>query len=124
MRTPEAALAARGVPFVYCTGNSFHDGRDGFRDRPVLKKPFSQEELTMVLSSLLSHTCMLFLSTGRAGLVKNVWRLDPRTYDCAVGASGGHTSAPSLIRGVNYAYTTLVVFVRLKLANAIFEERI
>lgn len=48
------ALAARGVPFVYSTGNSVHDTRDGFRDRPVLKKPFSDEQLTKVLSSLLT----------------------------------------------------------------------
>ena len=47
------ALAARGVPFVYATGNSVRDTRDGFRDRPVLKKPFSHEELTKALSSLL-----------------------------------------------------------------------
>jgi CheY-like chemotaxis protein len=47
------ALAARGVPFVYATGNSVRDTRDGFRDRPVLKKPFSQEELTKALFSLL-----------------------------------------------------------------------
>ena len=47
------ALAARGVPFVYCTGNSILDGRHDFRDRPVLKKPFSQEELTKAISGLL-----------------------------------------------------------------------
>jgi CheY-like chemotaxis protein len=47
------ALAARGVPFVYCTGNSVHDTRDGFRDRPVLKKPFSHEQLTKAISGLL-----------------------------------------------------------------------
>jgi CheY-like chemotaxis protein len=48
------ALVARGVPFVYSTGNSAHDTRDGFRDRPVLKEPFSDEQLTKVLSSLLT----------------------------------------------------------------------
>ena len=48
------ALAARGVPFVYSTGNSVHDARDGFRDRPVLKKPFNDEQLTKVLSNLLT----------------------------------------------------------------------
>lgn len=46
-------LASRGVPFVYATGNNVHDTRDGFRDRPVLKKPFSHEELKRMLSSLL-----------------------------------------------------------------------
>jgi CheY-like chemotaxis protein len=48
------ALAARGVPFVYSTGNNVHDTRGAFRDRPVLKKPFSEEQLTKVLSGLLT----------------------------------------------------------------------
>ena len=39
------ALVARGVPFVYATGNNDRDLRDGYRDRPVLKKPFEFEEL-------------------------------------------------------------------------------
>ena len=34
------ALAARGIPFVYSTGNTRHGSRDGYSDRPVLKKPF------------------------------------------------------------------------------------
>ena len=37
------ALAARGVPFVFSTGYSALDMRDGYRDRPVLKKPFPYE---------------------------------------------------------------------------------
>lgn len=47
------ALAARGVPFVYSTGNSGHDMRDGFRDRAVLRKPFRYEELAEILTRLL-----------------------------------------------------------------------
>jgi CheY-like chemotaxis protein len=47
------ALAARGVPFVFSTGYSGHDIRDGYRDRPVLKKPFRYDELSDVLSRLL-----------------------------------------------------------------------
>jgi CheY-like chemotaxis protein len=47
------ALAARGVPFVFSTGYSGHDIRDGYRDRPVLKKPFRYDELNDVLSRLL-----------------------------------------------------------------------
>ena len=39
------ALAARGVPFIFSTGYSAHDMREGYRDRPVLKKPFKFEEL-------------------------------------------------------------------------------
>lgn len=48
------ALAARGVPFVFSTGYSGHDMRDGYRDRPVLKKPFMDKELAEILTRLLS----------------------------------------------------------------------
>lgn len=47
-------LGARGVPFVFSTGYSGHDVRDGYRDRPVLKKPFMDEELVEVLTRLFS----------------------------------------------------------------------
>jgi CheY-like chemotaxis protein len=47
------ALAAQGVPFVFSTGYSGHDIRDGYRDRPVLKKPFGDDELGDVLAALL-----------------------------------------------------------------------
>jgi CheY-like chemotaxis protein len=43
-------LAARGVPFVYSTGNSGHDMGDDYPDRPVLKKPFKQEDLVAILT--------------------------------------------------------------------------
>jgi len=49
------ALAARGVPFVYSTGNGGPNMRDGYRDRPVLKKPFKNEELVDILTRLLSR---------------------------------------------------------------------
>ena len=39
------ALAARGVPFIFSTGNSGRDMREGFSDRAVLRKPFSFDEL-------------------------------------------------------------------------------
>ena len=39
------ALSTRGVPFVFATGYSGRDVKDGHRDRPVLKKPFKYEEL-------------------------------------------------------------------------------
>jgi CheY-like chemotaxis protein len=48
------ALAAHGVPFVFSTGYSGGDMRDGHRDRPVLKKPFGYEELVEVLTAF-SH---------------------------------------------------------------------
>jgi CheY-like chemotaxis protein len=49
------ALAARGVPFIFSTGYSAHDMRDGYRDRPVLKKPFKYEELVETLTRLLAR---------------------------------------------------------------------
>ncbi|MEA2988607.1 MAG: hypothetical protein QOG83_1318 [Alphaproteobacteria bacterium] len=48
------ALAARGVPFIYSTGNKCHTPSDSYPDRPVLKKPFRYEELVEMLSRLLS----------------------------------------------------------------------
>ena len=46
------ALSARGVPFVYSTGNTGHRLREGYSDRPVLKKPFKYEELAAILGRL------------------------------------------------------------------------
>lgn len=49
------ALTARGVPFVYCTGNNGHGMRVDLAKTPVLRKPFSFEELTAILTRLLSR---------------------------------------------------------------------
>jgi CheY-like chemotaxis protein len=46
------ALAARGIPFFYSTGNTSRSLRDGYSDRPVLKKPFKYEELAAILTRL------------------------------------------------------------------------
>ena len=46
------ALSARGVPFVYSTGNAGQSLRDGYSDRPVLRKPFKYEELAAILTRL------------------------------------------------------------------------
>ena len=46
------ALSARGVPLVYSTGNTDHGSRDGYSDRPVLRKSFKYEELVAILTSL------------------------------------------------------------------------
>jgi CheY-like chemotaxis protein len=46
------ALSARGVPFVYSTGNTGQSSRDGYSDRPVLKKPFKYDELDAILAGL------------------------------------------------------------------------
>jgi CheY-like chemotaxis protein len=48
------ALAARGVPFIYSTGNKSHTPSDSYPDRPVLKKPFRFEELVEIITRLLS----------------------------------------------------------------------
>lgn len=48
------ALAERGVPFVFSTGYSGRDIREGYRDRPVLKKPFKDGELARILAGLLA----------------------------------------------------------------------
>src|ERR1019366_8751995 len=49
------ALAARAIPFVFATGNSVHDIMDGYRDRAVLRKPFTGEQLIQMLTRLLRH---------------------------------------------------------------------
>lgn len=48
------ALVARGVPFLYATGNNGIEKRDGYLGRPVLKKPFKHEEMAETLRRLLS----------------------------------------------------------------------
>jgi CheY-like chemotaxis protein len=47
------ALGARGVPFVFSTGYSGQEMRNGYRDRPVLRKPFGERELIDTLTGLL-----------------------------------------------------------------------
>jgi CheY-like chemotaxis protein len=48
------ALPARGIPFVFSTGYNGHHMRDGYSDRPVLKKPFTYKDLDEMLGRLLS----------------------------------------------------------------------
>jgi CheY-like chemotaxis protein len=48
-------LAALGVPFVFSTGYSAQDMRDGYRERPLLKKPIRYQELVDVFAGLLSE---------------------------------------------------------------------
>ena len=47
------ALTARAIPFVFATGNSVHDRMDGYRDRAVLRKPFTGEQLIEMLTRLI-----------------------------------------------------------------------
>ncbi len=37
---------------VYSTGNTDHGSREGYSDRPVLRKPFKYEELIAILTRL------------------------------------------------------------------------
>lgn len=48
------ALAARGVPFFFSTGNGGHHMMDGYGDRPILKKPFMYEDLGNIITGLLT----------------------------------------------------------------------
>lgn len=46
-------LSGKGVPFLFSTGSSVHDLIDEFVDRPVLRKPFTYEQLAESLRRLL-----------------------------------------------------------------------
>ena len=48
------ALAARGVPFVFSTGYSGESLDEGYRDRPVLGKPYRDAQLVEALTRLLA----------------------------------------------------------------------
>lgn len=49
------ALAQRGIPFVFSTGYGSAGIRDTFRDRPVLQKPFAQQDLKQKLLMALGE---------------------------------------------------------------------
>jgi CheY-like chemotaxis protein len=48
-----AALDAQGVPFLFSTGYGAHGVAERFRGRPILQKPFRQEDLEKALSQVL-----------------------------------------------------------------------
>ena len=48
------ALAVHNVPFAFSTGYGADFLRDGYQDRPILKKPFAFEDLARILARLLS----------------------------------------------------------------------
>jgi CheY-like chemotaxis protein len=45
-----AALAARGIPFVFATGYSRERLREPYRNVPMLQKPFQQDDLQKVFA--------------------------------------------------------------------------
>lgn len=49
-----SALHARGVPFAFSTGYGEHGVDEGFGDRPVLTKPFSNHQLVAIVTLLLA----------------------------------------------------------------------
>jgi len=66
------ALAARGVPFVFSTGYSDHGMREGYRERPVLKKPFKYEDLAEILTRLVVIERVITAISGRRQRVRPV----------------------------------------------------
>lgn len=46
-------LDARGLPFVFATGYGERGLPEHYRDRPILQKPFQQENLSSVLARVL-----------------------------------------------------------------------
>ena len=44
-----------GVPFVFSTGYSQQSLRDGYREQPILRKPFKQRDLVDCVTRLLAH---------------------------------------------------------------------
>lgn len=49
------ALAASGVPFVLATGYTTHDLAERLKNRPLLQKPFRQEDVAQTMTKLLSE---------------------------------------------------------------------
>lgn len=49
------ALAARGVPFLFSTGYGSAGIDEPYRDRPVLPKPFGQNDLQKKLNECMSR---------------------------------------------------------------------
>jgi CheY-like chemotaxis protein len=49
------ALDARGVPYLFCTGNAGGDRRDNVKARPIMRKPFAVKALSENLAALLSE---------------------------------------------------------------------
>ena len=47
------ALRARGVPFLFSTGYSGQNLKEGYRDEPVLGKPYRAAELVEILTRLI-----------------------------------------------------------------------
>jgi hypothetical protein len=53
---PVDVLDARGVPFAFSSGHGPSGLPEGFRDRPLLGKPFNAEALLALIRTLLEPT--------------------------------------------------------------------
>jgi CheY-like chemotaxis protein len=53
-----AALAERGVPFAFSTGYGSGGLPEPWRARPVLQKPFTEEQVRSVLARALAETAL------------------------------------------------------------------
>lgn len=51
------ALALRSIPFAFSTGYGEQGIEARFGDRPVLRKPYSDQQLAAALAGLLSADC-------------------------------------------------------------------
>ena len=45
-------LAARSIPFIFCTGYGRGSLREPYRDRPALQKPFRQRDLQELVATV------------------------------------------------------------------------
>jgi CheY-like chemotaxis protein len=46
------SLIDRGIPFVFATGYGERGLPEGYRDRPILQKPFAKDDLEKVLQEI------------------------------------------------------------------------
>jgi CheY-like chemotaxis protein len=63
------ALSARGVPFVYSTGNTGHGMRDSYSDRPVLKSHSNMKNWSRYLPASSSRRSSDSIVKGAGGIV-------------------------------------------------------
>ena len=59
------ALDARGVPFAFASGYGRSELPEGFRDRPLLDKPFGSETLIGLVAALLVPADTTVVPLGR-----------------------------------------------------------
>ncbi len=67
-------LVGRGIPFVFSTGYGEGDLPDGYKDLPVLKKPFRRSGLGDVLAGLLATSQLAAAHAGDEATAKSAAR--------------------------------------------------